>query len=82
VRTLADYTSVNLIIPQFHGRTDPAVPKADPESKQLVSTLKALGKDRLRLDELHRARTAEAMIAVLAQVQVPVASALARVTTR
>jgi len=42
--------------------------KADVESRQLVSTLHNLGKNRSRLEDLRRATTVEEMLAVLAQV--------------
>jgi len=42
--------------------------KAEVESRQLLSTLHHLGTNRLRLDALRQAATAEEMLAVLAQI--------------
>lgn len=50
--------------------------KADVESRQLVSTLHNLGKNRSRLDNLRSATTAEEMRVVLAQVPLVAASEL------
>lgn len=50
--------------------------KADLESRQLISTLHNLGKDQSRLDDLHRATTAEEMSTVLAQIPLVAVSEL------
>jgi len=42
--------------------------KADAEVGRLVGTLQDLGRNRLRLDDLRRAATAEEMLVVLAQI--------------
>lgn len=56
--------------------------KTDPEFEQLVTTLHGLGNDRVRLDGLRRAQSAEEMLAVLAQTPLVAASEWAHVPSR